>query len=122
MVIDADQGTRTARDRAGRAHPAGEPVVAPAPKLRRRPLLVAGSVMAVCAGALLGAFVWTAMSDTNSVIAVRAGIERGAVIDEADLMSVQVGVDPALSPVPARRHARAWSGSGPRWTWRRGPW
>lgn len=99
MVIDADQGTRAARDRAGRAHPAGEPVLAPPPKLRRRPLLVAGSVMAVCAGALLGVFGWTAMSDTRSVVAVRAGIERGAVIDEADLMSVQVGVDPALSPV-----------------------
>lgn len=101
MVIDADQGTRAARDQAGRAHPAGEPVLAPPPKLRRRPLLVAGSVMAVCAGALLGVFVWTVLSDTQSVIAVRASIERGSVIDEADLMSVQVGVDTALSPVNA---------------------
>jgi hypothetical protein len=99
MVIDADQTMKTARDRAGRVQMTGEPVLAPPPTLRRRPLLVAGSVLAVCAGALLGAFVWTAMSDTHSVIAVRAGIERGAVIDEADLMSVQVGVDPALSPV-----------------------
>ena len=78
--------------------------------------------MAICAGALLGVFGWTAMSDTRSVVAVRAGIERGAVIDEADLMSVQVGVDPALSPVRVPAKWRIWWGSGPRWTWPRGPW
>ena len=101
MAIDTEQGTRTVRGQTARPPASADRVVAPAPKLRRRPLLVAGSVAAVCGGALLGAFAWTATSDTSSVVAVRAGIERGAVIGQEDLMSVQVGLDPALSPVPA---------------------
>ena len=75
--------------------------VAPPPKLRRRPILVAASVIAVCLGGLLGAFAWTATSNTRSVVAVRAPVERGALIGRQDLMTVQVGLDPALTPVPA---------------------
>ena len=101
MAIDTEQGTRTVRGQTARPPASADRGVAPAPKLRRRPLLVAGSVAAVCGGALLGAFAWTATSDTSSVLAIRAGIERGAVIGQEDLMSVQVGLDPALSPVPA---------------------
>ena len=36
--------------------------------------------MAVSAGALLAAFAWTATSTTQSVLAVRSAVERGAVI------------------------------------------
>ena len=75
--------------------------MAPPPKLRRRPILVAASIAAVCVGGLLGAFAWTATSNTHSVVAVRAAVERGAVIGREDLMTVQVGLDPALTPVPA---------------------
>ena len=100
MSVDTDQDVRTQNGSAGTARPLAERVVAPAPKLRRRPMLIAAAAVAVCAGALLGAFAWSATSTTQGVVAVRAGIERGAVIDEADLVSVQVGVDPALSPVP----------------------
>ena len=79
--------------------------VAPPPKLRRRPILVAASIIAVCVGGLLGAFAWTATSDTHSVVALRSSVERGAVIGRQDLLSVQVGLDPALTPVPASQLA-----------------
>ena len=91
--VDRHQSHAAARQR--------ERPVAPPPKLRRRPILVAASVIAVCVGGLLGAFAWTATSDTRSVVAVRASVERGAVIGRQDLMTVQVGLDPALTPVPA---------------------
>ena len=72
-----------------------------APKLRRRPALVAASIVAISAGALLAAFAWTATSTTQSVLAVRSAVERGAVIAQDDVMTVQVSADPALAPVPA---------------------
>ena len=62
---------------------------------------MAASIAAVCVGGLLGAFAWTATSNTHGVVAVRAAVERGAVIGREDLMTVQVGLDPALTPVPA---------------------
>ena len=80
---------------------AGTGSVAPAPKLRRRPALVAASIVAISAGALLAAFAWTATSTTQSVLAVRSAVERGAVIGQDDVMTVQVSADPALAPVPA---------------------
>ena len=90
-----------AGQRNGRARPAppGAAEVAPAPKLRRRPILVVASVAAVCLGALLGVWAWTATSNTHEVVAVRATIVRGETIDQADLMTVQVGVDPGLRTV-----------------------
>ena len=80
---------------------AGTPSVAPAPKLRRRPALIAASIVAISAGALLAAFAWTATSTTQSVLAVRSAVERGALITQDDVMTVQVSADPALAPVPA---------------------
>ncbi|MBD3783709.1 MAG: hypothetical protein IE926_12285 [Micrococcales bacterium] len=93
---------------AALAAPAPEPSplpVAPAPKLRRRPALVAASLVLVCLGGLLAAWAWSATSSTVAVLAVRAGVERGAVVTQGDLMSVQVGADPALHPVPAAEAA-----------------
>ena len=75
--------------------------VAPAPKLRRRPALIAASVAAICLGGLLAAFAWTSTSNTQSVLAMRVAVERGAVIGPDDVMTVQVSTDPALRPVPA---------------------
>ena len=88
---------------AGVAPPRAEAAVrvAPAPKLRRRPALIAASVAAICLGGLLAAFAWTATSNTQSVLAMRVTIERGAVIGADDVMTVQVSTDPALRPVPA---------------------
>ena len=102
----------------GRARPAppGAAEVAPAPKLRRRPILVVASVAAVCLGALLGVWAWTSTSNTHEVVAVRATIARGETIDQADLMTVQVGVDPACGPSPGTA-CLTWWASEPRWTW-----
>lgn len=77
--------------------------VAPAPKLRRRPALVAVSVAAIALGGLVAAFAWSSTSNTQSVLAVRVAVERGAVIAPEDVMTVQVSTDPALRPVPASR-------------------
>ena len=75
-------------------------MIAPPPKLRRRPLLVAGSVTAICLGALLAVWAYTATSTAQEVVGVRSAVQRGQIIDREDLLAVRVGVDPALHPVP----------------------
>lgn len=80
--------------------PAAPPLVPP-PKLRRRPALVAGAVAAICLGALLAGWAWTATTNTQEVLAARSTIERGAPITAEDLARVRISADPALSPVPA---------------------
>lgn len=75
--------------------------LAPPPKLRRRPGLVAGAVAAICLGALLAAWAWTATTDTQNVLVARHSIERGSVIGADDLARVRLSADPALKPVPA---------------------
>jgi hypothetical protein len=79
--------------------------VAPAPKLRRRPALVAASVAAVCLGALLGVWAWTSTSNTHEVVALRQTISRGETLGLGDLMTVRVGVDPGLRTIPGERLA-----------------
>lgn len=85
---------------------AREPVPAPTqfippPKLRRRPALIAAAVTAICLGALLAGWAWTATSSTQEVLVARNGIERGSVIEDADLARVRLSADPALKPVSA---------------------
>ena len=95
--------TATNNDRTidhGSAGPAGPPL-APPPKLRRRPALVAVAAAMVCLGAALAAWAWTATTNTTEVLAAREGIARGQVIDADDLARVQIGTDPALDPMPA---------------------
>lgn len=77
-----------------------EPVAVP-PKSRRRPLVIAASIATICLGSLIFVLAFTALSDTKSVVAARDTIERGATIEAEDLVTVQVGVDPALDPVSA---------------------
>ena len=101
MAIDTGRLTGRNQERAGGAEAVREPSVAPPPKLRRRPVLVAASIAAICLGALLAAFAWSATSNTRSVLAVRGPVERGALIDASDLVAVQVSTDPALDPLPA---------------------
>lgn len=67
-----------------------------APKLRRRPVLAAASVLAIAVGAIVAGWLWTSTSGASPVAAMRASVARGEVIDRADLMTVQVGLDPAL--------------------------
>lgn len=92
-------GTKEDASAAG-DHAAAERV-APPPKMRRRPLLIVASVAAVCLGALLAVFAFSSMSSAEKVLAVRTTVHRGEVITRDDLMTVQVGVDPALHPMPA---------------------
>lgn len=87
--------------RRRRSEPDSVSEVAPAPKLRRRPALIAASVATVCLGALLGAWAWSASSNAQQVVAVRSTVERGETIARDDLMTVRVGVDPALKTIPS---------------------
>lgn len=82
------------------AAPVGGGVV-PAPRLRRRPVLVVLAVALVAAGALLGVVLWSSASTTVEVVAVRADVQRGALITAADLGTVRLTPDPALQVVPA---------------------
>lgn len=85
--------------------PDGEPRLAPGeqfappPKLRRRPVLIAASVAAICLGALASLWAYQSTSDARSVLAVRQTVERGEVITADDLMTVNISVDPALKPL-----------------------
>lgn len=80
--------------------PAAPPPVPP-PKLRRRPALVAGAVAAICLGALLAGWAWTATTNTKEVLVARTTIERGSVIEANDLARARISTDAALSPVAA---------------------
>lgn len=75
--------------------------LAPPPKLRRRPALIAAAIGAVCIGALLAGWAWTAGTNTQEVLVARHSIERGAVIEADDLARVRLSADPALKPVSA---------------------
>ncbi len=75
----------------------------PPPKLRRRPALIASAIGAICIGALLAGWAWTATTNTQEVLVARHNIERGAVIAADDLARVQLSADPALKPVAASR-------------------
>ncbi|MGO1165195.1 MAG: SAF domain-containing protein [Janibacter sp.] len=69
------------------------------PKLRRRPMLIAVSVLLTAVGALLGAWLLTGLSGTESYIAVRDDIERGDKITESDLVRTQLKADNAIAPL-----------------------
>src|SRR5215212_10137451 len=76
-------------------------LIAPPPKLRRRPLLVVASIAAVCLGALLGVWAYMSVTTTHEVVAVRSTVQRGELIAREDLATVRIGVDPALNPIPS---------------------
>ena len=94
----APQTGRTARrrDTAQQVPPQQLETLAPPPKLRRRPILIAASVAAICLGALVSVWAYTSTSNTQEVLAVRETVQRGDTITREDLMTVQIGVDPAL--------------------------
>lgn len=96
--------------------PAGKPVaedddtaaVAPRPappKLRRRPMAIAAGVLLVLIGSLVTAWVVASNQDSVQVVAVRADITRGDVIEAADLTTVALRPDPQLRTVPADQMA-----------------
>jgi len=75
------------------------------PRLRRSPLVIALGVVLVVAGALASAGVYTHLSQTQEVVAVVRPVARGEVIERTDLTTVQVSLDPLLTPVPASQLA-----------------
>lgn len=71
------------------------------PKLRRRPLMAVVAAALIVLGGLGGAWAWLAGTSSVEVVAMRAAVERGAVITADDLVVVRVNPDPALQVVPA---------------------
>lgn len=96
--------TSAREDRRSGPHPAAQatsvgPV--PPPKLRRRPAMVVAAVIVTALGCLIGAWAWSATTDTQEVLAARYTIHRGDVIEAGDLERVRISGDPALAPLPA---------------------
>lgn len=95
----------TAREdrRTGRRTPSSDTAVSitPPPKLRRRPALVVAAVIVTALGCLIGAWAWSATTNTQEVLAARATIHRGEVIEAEDIQRIRISGDPALSPLPA---------------------
>lgn len=79
---------------------AAAPVPTP-PKARRRWGLFAAMAAVVCLGALGNVWLHQATTNSTQVVAARSTIERGTVISRDQLMTVQIGSDPALKPVSA---------------------
>ncbi|MEU4360766.1 SAF domain-containing protein [Promicromonospora sp. NPDC023987] len=75
--------------------------IAPPPKMRRRPAMIALSVALICVGGLASAWAWQSTSNAQEVLTVRETVYRGEVIEESDLVTVRIGVDPAIRAVPA---------------------
>lgn len=70
-------------------------------RLRRRPSMVIWSVALVLLGGVLGLAIWSMSSTATEVVAVRAAVDRGALITAEDLVVARVVVDPSLRVVPA---------------------
>ena len=71
------------------------------PKARRRWGLFAAMAALVCLGALGNVWLHQATTNAKQVVAARTTIERGSIITRDQLVTVQVGSDPALRSVPA---------------------
>jgi len=102
-VTDQLVGPRASVPASGAPAPAGARAVAAPPKLRRRPAVVVLSVLATCLGGLIAGWAYVSSSTAQEVVAVRSTVHRGEVVTAADVMTVRVGVDPALHVVPAAR-------------------
>lgn len=74
---------------------------APPPKLRRRPGLIVIAIVAICLGAVVAGWTWTATTSSQEVLVARTAIERGSIIEEKDLTTARLNADPALRPVSA---------------------
>lgn len=71
------------------------------PKTQRRPLLIALAVLLITVGALVAGYLVTVTGNTSEVVAVRANVARGAVIQRDDLVEARINPDPNLTTVPA---------------------
>lgn len=94
-------------NRSGNGSTTGDPLpapgerLAPPPKYKRRPALIAASAGAICLGALGSVAAYNSSSTAQDILAVRQTVERGQIIGKDDLMTVRISVDPALKPMSA---------------------
>lgn len=88
------------RQRASGESPA--PVPAPVRiRSRRNPRWVALGVVAVCLGAIASFFLYSQISESHQVVAMRRTVHRGAMITAGDLGQVRVGDTGGIRTVPA---------------------
>ena len=59
------------------------------------------AVIVTTLGCLVGAWAWSATTDTQEVLAARKTIHRGDVIEADDIQRIRISGDPALSPLAA---------------------
>jgi hypothetical protein len=77
-------------------------IVPPSPtKLRRRPAVIVAAVILTLVGALVSAWAYASLGNTEQVVAVRTDVARGRVITADDLQTVRVAVDPSVRVVAA---------------------
>jgi len=62
---------------------------------------VVAAVIVTALGCLIGAWAWTASTDTQEVLAARATIHRGETIEASDLQRIRISRNPLLTPLPA---------------------
>jgi hypothetical protein len=74
---------------------------APAIRTRRNPKWIALGVIAVCLGAIASFVLYSQVSESQQVVAVRSSIDRGTTITAADLGIVRVGDTGGVATVPA---------------------
>lgn len=75
--------------------------LAPLPKARRRPALLALGAGLMALGVLSGAWLVNGAGDRQSVLAVARAVPFGTVITAGDLTRAEVSLDPAVATVPA---------------------
>ncbi|WP_107706232.1 SAF domain-containing protein [Nocardioides allogilvus] len=91
---DRKTGPRTTPPQSGAS-------ITPPPKLRKRPALVVAGVVVTALGCLMGAWAWSATTDSQEVLVAGDTIHRGDVIEAKDIQRVRISGDPALAPLPA---------------------
>ena len=67
---------------------------------------MAAGVALVALGGLTAAWLAASASDTEQVLAVRAPVERGAVIEASDLVPAAINPDPNLATIPLTAQAQ----------------
>lgn len=85
----------------GQGRGSGSALIPSPPRARRRWGLFAAMAALVCLGALGNVWLHQATTDAKQVVAARAMIERGTIVTRDQLMTVQIGTDPAVRAVPA---------------------
>lgn len=68
---------------------------------RRNPRWVALGIVAICLGAIASFFLYSQLSESHQVVAMRETVHRGSTITAADLSEVRVGDTGGIATVPA---------------------